>query len=112
MFDVQAGYNNICIKEGNQHKAAFITPLGLFEPMVMFFGLCNAPATFQDMMDRVFDDLVCEDSLSSTWMTCSSSPTISRNTGYKHVESYNGYRNMTSTLNQKNANSKSQKSNS
>ena len=28
--------------------------------MVMFFGLCNAPATFQDMMDRVFNNLVCE----------------------------------------------------
>ena len=59
-FDVCAGYNNICIKEGDQHKAAFITPLGLFEPMVMFFGLCNTPTTFQDMMDRVFEDLVRE----------------------------------------------------
>ena len=28
--------------------------------MVMFFGLCNAPATFQDIMDRVFNNLVCE----------------------------------------------------
>ena len=28
--------------------------------MVMFFGLCNAPVTFQDMMDRVFDNLVWE----------------------------------------------------
>ena len=26
----------------------------------MFFGLCNVPATFQDMMDRVFEDLVRE----------------------------------------------------
>ena len=32
-------------------KAAFITNRGLFEPLVMFFGLCNAPATFQMMMD-------------------------------------------------------------
>ena len=46
-FDVRAGYNNIRIKDGDQHKAAFITPFGLYEPMVMFFGLCNAPATFQ-----------------------------------------------------------------
>ena len=57
-FDVQAGYNNIQLKEGDQHKAAFITPLGLFKPMVMFFGLCNIPTTFQDMMDRVFNNLV------------------------------------------------------
>ena len=48
------------IKEGDQHKAAFITPLGLFKPVIMFFGLCNAPATFQDMIDRVFEDLVRE----------------------------------------------------
>ena len=59
-FDVWAGYNNIWIKEGDQHKAVFITPLELFKPMVMFFGLCNAPTTFQDMVDRVFDDLVWE----------------------------------------------------
>ena len=45
-FDMWAGYNNIQIKEGDQHKAAFITPLGLFEPTVMFFGLCNTPTTF------------------------------------------------------------------
>jgi Reverse transcriptase (RNA-dependent DNA polymerase) len=27
---------------------------GLFEPTVMFFGMCNAPATFQAMMDNIF----------------------------------------------------------
>ena len=57
-FDMQARYNNIWIKEGDQYKAVFITPLGLSEPIVMFFGLCSAPTTFQDMMDRVFDDLL------------------------------------------------------
>ena len=31
-FDVCWGYNNICIKEGDEWKAAFKTPLGLFEP--------------------------------------------------------------------------------
>jgi len=48
-LDVRWGYNNICIQEGDEWKAAFKTPLGLFEPTVMTFGLCNAPATFQTL---------------------------------------------------------------
>lgn len=53
-LDVRWGYNNIQIKEGDQWKAAFKTNRGLFEPTVMFFGLCNSPATFQSFMDRIF----------------------------------------------------------
>ena len=41
------------IKEGNEWKAAFKTSEGLFEPQVMFFGLCNSPATFQGMMTEI-----------------------------------------------------------
>ena len=52
-FDVRWGYHNICIQDGDQWKAAFKMPLGLFEPMVMLFGQCNAPATFQHVMDRI-----------------------------------------------------------
>ena len=59
-LDVRAGYNNVRIKEGDQWKAAFITPFGLFEPTVMFFGLCNAPATFQSMMNHIFSDMLAE----------------------------------------------------
>jgi hypothetical protein len=57
-MDVQWGYNNIHIKDGDQWKAAFKTQQGLFEPMVMFFGLCNSPATFQAMMNHLFKDLI------------------------------------------------------
>jgi hypothetical protein len=57
-LDVRWGYHNICIKEGNEWKAAFITPDGLYEPTVMMFGLCNAPATFQGFMNHIFADLV------------------------------------------------------
>ena len=31
---------------------------GLFEPLVMFFGLTNSPATFQTMMNNIFKDLI------------------------------------------------------
>jgi hypothetical protein len=50
-LDVRDGYNNIRIKEGDEHKAAFKTKYGLFKPLVMFFGLKNSPATFQNMMN-------------------------------------------------------------
>jgi len=55
-FDVRWGYNNVRIRDGDQWKAAFITNEGLFEPMVMFFGLTNSPATFQMMMNAIFEE--------------------------------------------------------
>jgi len=57
-LDIRWGYNNIRIKKGEEHKLAFITEFGLFEPKVMFFGMCNAPAAFQRMMNDIFDDLI------------------------------------------------------
>src|SRR6266516_1000458 len=59
-LDVQWGYNNVRIKEGDEWKAAFRTNCGLFEPLVMFFGLTNNPTTFQTMMNEIFQDLVME----------------------------------------------------
>ncbi|SJL01318.1 uncharacterized protein ARMOST_04638 [Armillaria ostoyae] len=59
-LDVRWGYNNVRIKEGDEHKAAFRTNRGLFEPTVMFFGLTNSPATFQWMMNDIFKDLISE----------------------------------------------------
>ena len=46
------------MKEGDEWKAAFQTNSGLYEPLVMFFGLTNSPATFQTMMDGIFEDLI------------------------------------------------------
>ena len=57
-LDVRWGYNNVCIKEGDEHKAAFKTPYGLFEPTVMFFRLTNSPATFQMMMNEIYKDTI------------------------------------------------------
>jgi hypothetical protein len=51
---VRWGYNNIHIKEGDEWKAAFLTSEGLFELLVMFFGLTNSPATFQMMINMEF----------------------------------------------------------
>ena len=56
-LDLRWEYNNVRIREGDQWKAAFRTSCGLFEPVVMNFGLTNAPATFQHMMNDIFQDL-------------------------------------------------------
>ena len=56
-FDIRWGYNNVWIKEGDEHKAVFKTKYRLFEPRVMFFGLTNSPATFQAMTNKILRDL-------------------------------------------------------
>jgi hypothetical protein len=57
-LDVRWGFNNVRIREGDEWKAAFRTNRGLFEPLVMYFGLTNSPATFQTMMNDIFQDLI------------------------------------------------------
>ena len=59
-LDVHWGFNNIRMKDGDKWKAAFQTNRGLYKPLVMFFGLTNSPATFQTMMDAIFEDLISE----------------------------------------------------
>ncbi len=57
-LDVRWGYNNVRIREGDEHKAAFKTRYGLFEPTVMYFGLTNSPTTFQTMMNYIYRDVI------------------------------------------------------
>ena len=57
-IDLRWSYNNVRIKEGDEWKMAFTTLGGSFEPMVMFFGLTNSPATFQAMMNELLRDLI------------------------------------------------------
>ena len=57
-LDICWGFNNVWMKDGDEWKAAFRTNRGLYEPLVMFFGLTNSPATFQTMMDGIFEDLI------------------------------------------------------
>jgi hypothetical protein len=59
-LDVHWGYNNVRIHEGDEWKAAFRTNRGLFKPLVMYFSLTNSPATFQTMMNEIFQDLITE----------------------------------------------------
>ena len=56
-MDLRWGYNNIRIKEGDEWKAAFVCHCGAFEPLVMFFELCNSPSTFQMIMNKIFADM-------------------------------------------------------
>jgi len=60
-MDLQWGYNNVRIKEGDEWKAVFSMPEGLFEPTVMLFGLTNSSATFQAIMNNLLRDLVVEE---------------------------------------------------
>jgi len=57
-LDLRWGYNNVRIKKGNKWKAAFTTHIGAYEPIVMYFGLTNSPATFQTMMNNLFRDFI------------------------------------------------------
>ena len=57
-LDLKSGYNLIRIKEGDEWKTAFHTRYGHFEYLVMPFGLANAPATFQNMMNVIFKDMI------------------------------------------------------
>jgi len=59
-LDVCWGFNNVCINPGDEWKAAFHTNHGLFEPLIMFFGMTNSPATFQTMMNDVFRTVIVE----------------------------------------------------
>ena len=53
-LDVHWGFNNVYIKPRDEWKVAFYTNHGLFEPLVIFFGMTNSPTTFQTMMNEVF----------------------------------------------------------
>jgi hypothetical protein len=57
-IDLLKGYWQVAIQPRDRHLTAFTTPGGLFEYKVLAMGLTNAPATFQRMMNRIFDDLI------------------------------------------------------
>ncbi|SNX84871.1 uncharacterized protein MEPE_03580 [Melanopsichium pennsylvanicum] len=57
-FDLKGAYNLLRIAPGHEWKTAFRTRYGSYKYLVMPFGLCNAPATFQWLMNHVLSDLL------------------------------------------------------
>ena len=55
-LDLRGAYNLVRIRDGDEWKTAFRTRFGHFEYLVMPFGLCNAPATFQHFVNDIFKD--------------------------------------------------------
>ena len=53
-FGPEGGYHQVRMANEDREKTAFITPFGLYRFLVMPFGLCNAPATFQRLVDTIF----------------------------------------------------------
>jgi len=55
-FDLKSGFHQVCMEKESIPWTAFITPSGLYEWLVMPFGLKNAPAVFQRKMDNIFNE--------------------------------------------------------
>ena len=63
-LDLTWEYNNVQIKE-DKWKIAFLTNNGLFELKVIYFGLCNLPGTFQQIINSIFWEFLHEEVLAN-----------------------------------------------
>ena len=57
-LDLRNAYHLVRIREGDEWKTGFNTPTGHYEYLVMPFGLCNAPAVFQALINDVLRDFM------------------------------------------------------
>lgn len=57
-LDLRSSYHQILLKQEDRQKTTFRTHQGHYEWLVMSFGLTNAPATFQRLMNQLFQPLL------------------------------------------------------
>lgn len=65
-LDVRAAFNQLRIRKGDEWLTSFATRYGQFEWLVMPFGLCNAPATWQSFINSLIRD--CLDDFATAYL--------------------------------------------
>lgn len=83
-LNLKTGFHQIRLKPDDIEKTAFNTKHGQFEYMVRPMGLCNAPATFQTLMNRIFHD--CLDDFLVVYMDDLFIFSQSREEHFRHIE--------------------------
>ena len=57
-LDIKEAYHNVRIKKGDEWKTTFTSKYGMYEYLVMPYGLCNAPATFPRLINRTLQRFI------------------------------------------------------